>query len=110
MGQAEGKVVLWRPMYHPQGHQMLAEAGLDVVIVDSANADEIKQVLHGARALWVRTPERVTAEILNSGNELVVVSTSGFGTDNLDIPARNAASSLSTIRVSAECRSPSIRS
>src|SRR6516165_206198 len=84
---AEGKVALWRPMYHPQGHQMLTEAGLDVVIVDSANADEIKQVLYGARALWVRTPERVTAEILDSGNELVVVSTSGFGTDNIDIPA-----------------------
>jgi phosphoglycerate dehydrogenase-like enzyme len=84
---AEGKVVLWRSMYHPQGHQMLAEAGLDVVVVDSANADEIKQVVYGARALWVRTPERVTAEILNSGSELVVVSTSGFGTDNIDIPA-----------------------
>ena len=84
---AEGKVALWRPMYHPQGHQMLTEAGLDVVIVDSANADEIKQVLYGARALWVRTPERVTAEILKSGTELVVVSTSGFGTDNIDIPA-----------------------
>ena len=27
---------------------MLAEAGLDIVIVDSANADEIKQVLYGA--------------------------------------------------------------
>jgi 2-keto-3-deoxy-L-rhamnonate aldolase RhmA len=43
---AEGKVVLWRSMYHPQGHQMLAEAGLDVVVVDSANADEIKQVVY----------------------------------------------------------------
>jgi phosphoglycerate dehydrogenase-like enzyme len=82
-----GKVVLWRPMYYPQGHHMLAEAGADVVIVDSSNADEIKQALHGARALWVRTPERVTAEILRSGSELVVVSTSGFGTDNIDIPA-----------------------
>ena len=48
---AEGKVVLWRPMYHPQGHRMLAEAGFDVVIVDSANADEIKQVLYGARVV-----------------------------------------------------------
>jgi phosphoglycerate dehydrogenase-like enzyme len=108
---AEGKVVLWRSMYHPQGHQMLAEAGLDVVVVDSANADEIKQVVYGARALWVRTPERVTAEILNSGSELVVVSTSGFGTDNIIFRLRrNVASSLSTIRVSAECRSPNTRS
>ena len=82
-----GKVVLWRPMYHPQGHQMLAEAGLDVVIVNGAGADELKQVLHGARALWVRTPERVTADILNAGNDLVVVSTSGVGKDNIDIPA-----------------------
>jgi phosphoglycerate dehydrogenase-like enzyme len=83
----EGKVVLWRPMYDPQGHQILTGAGLGVVIVDSANAGEIKQALHGARALWVRTPERVTAEILDSGNELVVVSTSGYGTDNIDIAA-----------------------
>jgi phosphoglycerate dehydrogenase-like enzyme len=84
---ADGKVVLWRKMYHPEGHQMLAQAGLDVVIVDSPDADEIKQVLYGALALWVRTPERVTSEILDSGNDLVVVSTSGFGTDNIDIPA-----------------------
>lgn len=84
---SKGKVVLWRPMYHPAGHKMLADAGTDVVIVDSTNTDELKQVLHGARALWVRTPERVTADVLDAGKDLVVVSTSGFGTDNIDIPA-----------------------
>jgi phosphoglycerate dehydrogenase-like enzyme len=35
----------------------------------------------------VRTPERVTADVLDAGKDLVVVSTSGFGTDNIDIPA-----------------------
>ena len=84
---SKGKVVLWRSMYDPAGHTLLAEGGADVVVVDSSNADEVKQVLHGARALWVRTPERVTADILEAGKELVVVSTSGFGTDNIDIPA-----------------------
>src|SRR5262245_47000187 len=74
-------------MYHPAGHEMLADGGPDVVVVDSTNADELKQVLHGARALWVRTPERVTADVLDAGKDLVVVSTSGFGTDNIDIPA-----------------------
>jgi phosphoglycerate dehydrogenase-like enzyme len=82
-----GKVVLWRSMYNQLGHQMLTEAGFDVVVVDSTRADEIKQVLHGARALWVRTPERVTADILDAAKDLVVVSTSGFGSDNIDIPA-----------------------
>jgi phosphoglycerate dehydrogenase-like enzyme len=74
-------------MYDPAGHDMLREAGADVVIVDTPNVDELKQALHGARALWVRTPERVTAEVLDAGKHLAIVSTSGFGTDNIDIPA-----------------------
>jgi hypothetical protein len=71
------KVVLWRPMYNAAGHDMLADGGADVVIVDSTDVTEIKQVLHGARALWVRTPERVTADVLEAGKDLVVVSTKG---------------------------------
>lgn len=56
-------------------------------VVDSSDPVEVRQALVGAHALWVRTPERVTAEILESGTELVVVSTSGFGTDNVDLDA-----------------------
>jgi phosphoglycerate dehydrogenase-like enzyme len=81
------KVVLWRSMYHPPGHKMLEERGMDVVVVDSSDPGELKQALHGARALWVRTPERVTADILDAGKDLALVSTSGFGTDNVDIDA-----------------------
>jgi phosphoglycerate dehydrogenase-like enzyme len=81
------KIVVWRPMYDPAGHKMLADGGADVVVIDSTDAGEVKQALHGAHALWVRTPERVTAEVLDVGKSLVVVSTSGFGTDNVDIPA-----------------------
>jgi phosphoglycerate dehydrogenase-like enzyme len=81
------KVLLWRPMYYPGGHKMLEERGIDVVVVDSSDPGEIKQALHGARALWVRTPERLTADILDAGKDLVLVSTSGFGTDNIDIGA-----------------------
>jgi lactate dehydrogenase-like 2-hydroxyacid dehydrogenase len=61
-----------------------------VVVIDSRDTGEIKQALHGARALWVRTPERVTDDVLEAGKSLVVVSTSGFGTDNIDIPAATA--------------------
>jgi len=74
-------------MYHPAGHQMLAEHGADVVIVDSVEPDQIKQALHGAHALWVRTPEQVTADVLDAGRDLIVVCTSGFGTDNIDVAA-----------------------
>jgi len=81
------KVLLWRSMYYPGGHKMLVDRGMDVVVVDSSDPGEIKQALHGARALWVRTPERVTADILDAGKDLAMVSTSGFGTDNIDIDA-----------------------
>jgi phosphoglycerate dehydrogenase-like enzyme len=81
------KIVVWRPMYDPAGHRMLADGGTDVVVIDNTDAGEVKQALHGAHALWVRTPERVTADVLDAGKNLVVVSTSGFGTDNIDIPA-----------------------
>jgi phosphoglycerate dehydrogenase-like enzyme len=74
-------------MYDPAGHQMLADRGADVVVVDSSDAGEVKQALHSAHALWVRTPERVTADVLDAGKHLVVVSTSGFGSDNIDLAA-----------------------
>ena len=84
------KVVLWHPMYHLVGHTLLAETGADVVIVDSNDVGEVKQALHGARVLWVRTPERVTAEVLDAGKELTGVSSSAFGTDNIEISATTA--------------------
>jgi len=81
------KAVLWRPMYDPGGHDLLRANGIEPVVVDTPDAGEVKAAVGNAQALWVRTPERVTEEILNAAPGLVVVSTSGFGTDNVDIPA-----------------------
>ena len=84
------KIVLWRPMYDQTGHKLLTDAGKDIVIVDSSDAQELVKELQGAKALWVRTPERVTEDILDAAGDLAIVSTSGFGTDNIDIPAATA--------------------
>ena len=81
------KAVLWRPMYDPDGHALLTENGIEPAVIDSPDADQVKAALGNANALWVRTPERVTAEVMDAGPGLVVISTSGFGTDNIDIPA-----------------------
>ncbi|MCF3630235.1 NAD(P)-dependent oxidoreductase [Thalassospiraceae bacterium LMO-SO8] len=84
------KAVLWRPMYDPGGHDLLRAAGIEPVVVDSPDAEQVKAALGNANALWVRTPERVTAEIMDAAPGLTVISTSGFGTDNIDIPAATA--------------------
>lgn len=84
---AKHKVVVWRPMYDQTGHKLLEEAGADVVVVDTTDAQAVMAELPDAKAIWVRTPERITADMMDAAPKLVVISTSGFGTDNVDIPA-----------------------
>ncbi|MGE4219771.1 MAG: NAD(P)-dependent oxidoreductase [Alphaproteobacteria bacterium] len=81
------KIVLWRPMYDPAGAEKLRQRGAQVEVVDSDNPADVKKALADAKALWVRYPQTVTADILDSGRDLVCVSTSGFGYDRVDIPA-----------------------
>jgi lactate dehydrogenase-like 2-hydroxyacid dehydrogenase len=81
------KVVVWRPMYDQIGHQLFEDAGANLVVVDSTDAQAVMAELPDAQAIWVRTPERITADMMDAAPELVVISTSGFGTDNVDIPA-----------------------
>jgi len=81
------KVVIWRPMYDQIGHQLFEDAGANLVVVDSTDAQAVMAELPDAQAIWVRTPERITADMMDAAPELVVISTSGFGTDNVDIPA-----------------------
>ena len=84
---AKPKVVVWRPMYDQIGHKLLEEAGADLVVVDTTDAQAVMAELPDAKAIWIRTPERITADMMDAAPELVVISTSGFGTDNVDIPA-----------------------
>lgn len=81
------KIVVWRPMYDQAGHKLFEEAGADVVVVDSTDAQAVMAELPDAKAIWVRTPERITTDMMDAAPELVVISTSGFGTDNVDISA-----------------------
>ena len=81
------KIICWRPMYDPSGHDLLRDAGLLVDVIDSPDAQAVSAAMVDAAALWVRTPERVDGNIMDAAENLVVISTSGFGTDNIDIPA-----------------------
>jgi phosphoglycerate dehydrogenase-like enzyme len=74
-------------MYDQSGHEKLEAAGAAIAVVDTSDTDALKQELGNAKAIWIRTPERITADIMDAAPELVVISTSGFGTDNVDIPA-----------------------
>ena len=74
-------------MYDTSGADQLRKAGCRVTIVEPADDDKLPSVLADARALWVRYPQKVTAQVLDAAPQLQIVSTSGFGSDNIDIEA-----------------------
>lgn len=74
-------------MYDPSGQQQLEAAGAAVSVVDSSDQRDLTAALPDAKGLWARYPEAVTAEIMDAAEDLVVVSTSGFGYDKIDIAA-----------------------
>jgi phosphoglycerate dehydrogenase-like enzyme len=80
-------VVLWRNMYDTSGADQFRKAGCRVTIIDAGNDDKLPAALADARGLWVRYPQKVTAQVLDGAPQLQIVSTSGFGTDNVDIDA-----------------------
>jgi D-3-phosphoglycerate dehydrogenase len=83
------KVLLLESMYHKAGEELLAPH-TEVQVLRGAGAEAIRAAIETASAVWVRYPTRLTAEAIRAGGALVVISTSGRGTDAIDIPAATA--------------------
>ncbi len=80
------KVLLIEPMVHPDGEALLAEHA-DVEVLRSPAPEAILAAITDASGVCVRTPSRLTRDAIRAGGDLVVVSTSGRGTDAIDIEA-----------------------
>ncbi|MGI8563451.1 MAG: hydroxyacid dehydrogenase [Candidatus Dormibacter sp.] len=84
------KILLIHPMYHPDGEALL-RAGAQVEVVGEDTVAALLPQLADAEAIIVRTPSRVGADTIAAAPRLRVISTSGYGTDNIDIPAATEA-------------------
>lgn len=80
------KVLLLEPMFHRAGEELLAEHA-DVKVLGAPSQDAIREAITTASAVWVRYPVRLSREAIHDGRELVIISTSGRGTDAIDIAA-----------------------
>lgn len=73
--------------------EKIAEAGLDrlraqgheVDVSLAPSPDELLQLVKGANALIIRSATTVTAEVLEAGEDLLVVGRAGVGLDNVDL-------------------------
>lgn len=73
--------------------EKIAEAGLDrlraqgheVDVSLAPSPDELIRLVKGANALIIRSATTVTAEVLEAGEDLLVVGRAGVGLDNVDL-------------------------
>ena len=82
-------VVLVGGIYHTDAEKLL-RAAADVVALDSPAPAEVAAALAAAHGAIVRYPHRVDATALAGAHKLVVVASSGRGTDSIDVAACTA--------------------
>ena len=82
-------VVLIGRMYHPDAEARL-RAAVPVEILESPTAESIAGALRGAGGAFVRYPNKLPGAALAGARHLRVISTSGRGTDAVDIAAASA--------------------
>ncbi len=69
------------------GLDLLRDAGHDVDVRLGLSPDDLLAAVPGAQALVVRSATQVTADVLEAGEDLVVVGRAGVGLDNVDLAA-----------------------
>jgi D-3-phosphoglycerate dehydrogenase len=71
----------------PSANAVLAAAGHEVDVQLGLSPDELCDAIKGAHGLIIRSATKVTEDVLNAADELVVVGRAGVGIDNIDLAA-----------------------
>jgi D-3-phosphoglycerate dehydrogenase / 2-oxoglutarate reductase len=71
----------------PRGIEALRDAGIDVDERLDLTPQGLTEAVKGAVGIIVRSATRVSAELLEAGDDLVVVGRAGIGLDNVDVAA-----------------------
>jgi len=79
-------VLILESMYHPAGEELLASEA-DLNILRDATDETIATAIGDASAVFVRYPCKLKGDAIRAGKNVLVVSTSGRGTDAIDIAA-----------------------
>lgn len=81
--------MLIESMYHPDGEALLAREA-EVQVLHDPTQEAIRDAVRSASAVAVRYPARLRGDAIREGRDLLVISTSGRGTDAIDVAAATA--------------------
>src|SRR5438094_2214591 len=71
----------------PSGLAAMRDAGHDVDVRLGLSPDELLDAVKGVHALVIRSATKVTGDVLDAAQDLVVVGRAGIGLDNVDVAA-----------------------
>ncbi|MCW5313961.1 dehydrogenase [Nostoc sp. KVJ3] len=80
------KVLLIGRMYHETGEKLLDEY-TNIKIIKEPTQHQINEAIQDVAGVFVRYPTKLDAQAIGLAKNLKVISTSGFGTDAIDIAA-----------------------
>lgn len=83
------RVLITEPLA-PSANAALSAAGHEVVERIGLSPEELLEAIKGFQALIVRSATKVTAEVLDAADQLIVVGRAGVGIDNIDLAAATA--------------------
>lgn len=80
------KILLIGHLYHPDGEAHLA-ARSDLTILPAPSREGLLESARTAQAISPRYPNLADAEVIDAADDLVIIHTSGRGTDAVDVEA-----------------------
>jgi D-3-phosphoglycerate dehydrogenase len=82
----KGYVLLPQPIQE-QALRLLLECDLNVITAQDARPETVAPLMENARAVVLRTGIKMTAELMNKAKNLLTISRTGAGVDNIDVQA-----------------------
>src|SRR5690349_5110500 len=70
----------------PNAARIFQERGCDVDVITGKTPEELKEIIGQSDGLAIRSPTKVTKEIIDAATNLKVIGRAGIGVDNVDIP------------------------
>lgn len=80
------RVLVLESMYHPDGEELLSRHA-EVEFLRDSTPETIRNAIRTVLGIYVRYPCRLHGDAIQAGSNLLVISTSGRGTDAIDLKA-----------------------
>lgn len=80
------RILLVEPLYHSAGEELLRRYA-DVTVLSKPSRAELIAAARSAHAICPRYPNRIDEDVVTTAMDLVIIATSGRGTDAVDIEA-----------------------